>query len=529
MTTIIPRNLDYSSKDQVSLEIRLRSLLSSVFPDWTEQSVANFGNVLYGLMAYVGDTHTFYIDQWARESRISTAQLRRSLVALVKLTSFVPSTASAATADVVLTLPSAVAANVTVPAGTVVRTQNITEAVRFQLLSDLTIIAGLTSGSVTVENTRLVTEVLVSDGRPDQRFRLESTPVVIQTGSPVVSFADGAYTRVDNFLDSMSSDRHFVLRIDADDRGTLVFGDGVAGAIPVGTGSIDYKVGGGSVGNVEPGSLTVVDGTIVDDNGTRVSLVANNAVAASGGAPRQSNAEIRQQAPRERTLVNRAIARDDFEVGAELVPGVSRALAITSQEDAGVAENTLDLYVVPTGGGTASSVLLDQVRGQFFGSDAPFITLNTLNFRSLTAIYQDVDHQVRAFRAAGSTVAEMADAIRAVLADYYSDRITASRLIEIAPTVAAANGITASDGDDIVRNPLVDFGFNYKDGAGLGTGLLNWSDVFNVVNDLAEVRKLDAANGLLLDNARADLNIGVLAFPRLGNVTIIDGDTGASV
>lgn len=529
--TIVPSSLDYTSKDRAALERRINSLIDSAFPNWTDKSKANFGNLLLELFGHVGDIHSFYIDQWARESRIGSAQLRRSLLALIKLIDYTPSTRSAATVDLDVVLPAARATDVTYPAGSIVYTQSASTPIPFQLLTDLTIAAGGTTGSVSAEHSETITEAISSDGTPNQTFRLTRTPVVLQTGVPAVVFGDGAYTRVTNLLNSGSTDKHYVLNIDANDRATLTFGNGSNGAIPVGTGSVVYKIGGGSEGNIEPGDINRFASTFYDGAGLIVQQTVTNAAAASGGAERESNAAIRQTAPKAARVSDRAVAREDFEIVAIQVNGVARALAVTSEEDAAIGENQLYLFIVPEGGGVASTALLNEIKGKFqtvTGQPAPtHPTINTLDLRVQTATYASVDVTVRAHRASGYTTTEMKTAIDTVLNDFFGVTITASRLIEIAPKIAANNGITAADGDSVISNPLVSYGFEYKDADDVATGLLPWSDIFNVIRDLPQVRKVDASDGLLLDSLRADADIGTLKFPTKGTVVVIDGDTGA--
>ena len=531
MPAILPANLDYSNKDQDALERRLRSLIEVAFPNWTEAAKANFGNLLVGLFAFVGDTHTYYVDQWARESRISVAQLRRSLIGLVKLINYDPQGVSAATVDLTFTLEAAAANDVTIPAGTTCRTKDVTDPVTFELLADLTIAAGDTSGNGTVENTISQNEILVSDGLPNQTFRLNNAPFVDQSpSSPIVTFANGSYEVVDNFLDSTSTDRHVTIAVDSNDRATLRFGDGVNGAIPVGNGTVDYKIGGGEGGNVEANTITSIDGTFTDTLGNPVLVTVNNTSEASGGAPRESNAEIRQNAPKASRVLKRAIAREDYEVVAEQVPGVARALHVTKNEDDAIAENAGIVFVIPDGGGTASQALLDEVLSRFkqlTGYAAPtHPTINTFNLQVLTASYLTVDHSIRAHAAEGYTPTQMATAINTVLADFYGVTIASNRLIEIAPKVARDNNITDADGTSIIDNPLVNFGFFFKDSDGDPTGILPWTDVLNIIRDLDEVRKLDASQGLFLNGLREDVIIGTFKFPVLGQVSVIDGDTG---
>ena len=54
-------------------------------------------------------------------------------------------------------------------------------------------------------------------------------------------------------------------------------------------------------------------------------------------------------------LTDRTVTLDDYELGAENVAGVARALMVTSDQVEGVAENRGFLYIVPDGGGLASS------------------------------------------------------------------------------------------------------------------------------------------------------------------------------
>lgn len=531
MPAILPSNLDYSDKDHDAIERRLRSLVDVAFPNWTERSRANFGNLLIGLFAHVGDTHTYYLDQWARESRISTAELRRSLLGLIKLINYTAQGASAASVDETFSIPAAIANDVVIPAGTTVRTKTVTSPAVFELQSELTIPAGSTSAVGTVENTTSQQDIVVSDSLPNQVFRLNGIPFIDQSPlSPTISFANGSYEVVDNFLDSSSSDRHVTITVDSNDRATLRFGDGVNGAIPIGNGTVNYKTGGGSDGNVEPNSITAIDGSFTDVLGNPVVITVNNTDDASGGGPRASNAEIRINAPKASRVLKRAIAREDFEIVAEQVPGVARALHVTKNEDEAIAENAGIIFIIPDGGGTASQALLDEVYSRFksvTGYATPsHPTINTFNLQVQTASYLSVDHSVRAHAANGFTPAQMATAINNVLSDYYGVTIAANRLIEIAPKVARANNVTDADGSSVIQNPLVNFGFFFKDSDGDPTGVLPWTDVLNIIRDLDEVRKLDASQGLYLNGLREDVIIGTFKFPVLGTVEVIDGDTG---
>ncbi len=57
-------------------------------------------------------------------------------------------------------------------------------------------------------------------------------------------------------------------------------------------------------------------------------------------------------------------------------------------------------------------------------------------------------------------------------------------------------------------------------------GLLAFSDIFDVVKDSTGVRRLSPVDGdFTLNGDHADITLSRKEFPRLGTVTLVDGDT----
>jgi hypothetical protein len=503
---ILPLNTDYTDKDFDSLRARLFALINTLFPTWTDQQVANFGNLLVELFAFVGDVLTFYQDNQARESRITTARLRRSLLGLAKLVGYVPKGADAATANVTITLDSPVqaGATLTIPKGDIVKTQAVTDPITYQLLADLVFQAGETTKTgVGVENSTTLTTTVNSNGLANQNFLVPATPYVDKSASP--TFANGAYTQVDNFLASQSTDRHFVIIVDQNDRATLVFGNGVNGAIPLGTGTIVYKTGGGFAGRVQAGALnTMGNPTYKDSFGATKTVSVTNPAASSGGDDRETNAQIAVNAPEALRVLLRAVAREDYEIAAQKVPGVARALLVTNNEYAGIPENTGFLFVVPTSGGAPSAPLLASVLAQFVGTGAPFPKTNTFDVQVQGANYLTVNVAAKIFVAQGFTPAQAKANIIAALQSFFA--------------------ILQPDG---TPNPAINFGYYFQDANGIPTGTFDWSTLFDIVREAQGVRKIDAGPvGFLLNGLRADVPFGVIQFPQLGTVTLTDGSTG---
>ena len=498
---ILPQSVDYTDKDFDSLRARLIALVRSVFPDWSDFSVASFGNVLLEMYAFVGDVITFYLDNQARESRLVTATQRKNVIALARMLGYRLHGAQAATAEVLFKLARPPAADVVIPARTVVRTQEVTEPVRFQLLGDVVIPAGADPPEATsdVENSETRTQLYDARGLADLDVVLDHAPYL--DGSATVSAANGGYTEVESLLGSEPNDRHFLVLVDQNDRATIRFGNGTSGAPPTGTVQVTYKTGGGAGGNVDAARLVVVEGAFTDVHGHPVQLTVTNNDPATGGADRQSVASAKLVAPESLRTLTRTVTREDFEINARRVPGVARALMLTSNEDVSIDENAGILYVIPEGGGLPTPALKNAVLKQV--TDVYPHTL-TFQIAVQSPVYRNVDVEARVYLRQGHAKAAVRDRIKANLAAMFR--------------------VSEADG---TPNLLVDFGFNIKDQAGNPVGEIAWSDVFNVVRDTDGVRKVgDRRGDLKLNGLPADIKLGIKEFPLLGNVTLVDGDTG---
>jgi hypothetical protein len=493
---------DYTDRDFDAVRLRLHALIRSVFPEWTDFDVASFGNTLVDLFAFVGDVLSFYQDAQARETRLVTATPRKNVIALASMLGYALQGTRAATAEVVVRLERPPIASVTLPAGTVVRTEEITPAVRFQLLAPVVFAPGASSPEVRVivEHSRSHQRLATANALPDFEIALEQTPFL--DGSLVVSTAAGVWSEVESFLGSGPVDRHFTVRVDDGDRATLRFGNGNSGAIPTGTVSVLYKTGGGATGNVETDRLRVVEGAFTDAAGRPVLVSATNPLPASGGADRESVASARLRAPQSLRALTRTVSREDFEVNALRLRSVARALMLTANEDASIGENEGVLYVVPTGGGVPTPALKNLVYQQV--TEVYPCTLTFL-VRVQDPLYRRVDVRARLFLRPGVAAADVRERVRSRLSAHFR--------------------VSEPDG---TPNPRIDFGFNLRDAEGNPNGEIAWSDIFDVIRDTAGVRKLgDGRDDLLLSGLPADVKLRLNEFPQLGTVTLIDGDTGA--
>jgi hypothetical protein len=499
--TVRPLALDYTSLDFDSLRERLTQLARSAFPFWTDYEVASFGTTLLEMMAFIGDVLAFRVDQNARESRLVTATQRANVIALARMLGYRLRGAAAATVPVEFSLSRVPPADVVVPTGTVMRTMDAPEPVRFQLREPVTIRAGQDPPRAMgiAEQSQSHVQLIDAVGSPYLEVALERSPYLDVS----LAVTDGAntWTEVESLLASGPADRHFVVVVDSLDRATVRWGDGRNGLPPSGTLTLRYKTGGGARGNVEPGAIRVIESSILDARGQPVQLAVTNPNRANDGVERETIEHAKVVAPLTLRTPARSVAREDFEIHALAVPGVGRALMLTSNEDPTISENSGDLVIVPQGGGVPSQALLDAVTNKVT-VDYP----HTLTFevRAMPPPYRAVNVMARLRLRPGAAPADVGRRIRDRLAAFF------------APTLP-----------NNTPNPDVNFGF-YLRAEGELEGHLAWSDVANLVLDTTGVRKLDhGAVDLTLNGAAADVVLAVRQFPILGTVTLLHAETGA--
>jgi hypothetical protein len=515
---IQPAAPSYTEEDFQSLRARLIALCNSVFPNLDLASLAELATLLLETNAWIGDVLTYYLNATGREARITTATQRRGLLGLVKLIGFRVPGAVAAQATEQFVFSPAPTGTLTLPAGTIVQTQAVTTPIQYQLLAPLVAGPSTMSATATVENSTSQEDQFTSTGAANQAFLLTQTPY-IDASVQVTDSVTGPYDPIENptgwhevtnFLSSLSTDHVYTTTVDNLDRCLVTFGNGVTGALPGGTVTFNYKTGGGTAGAVTAGALNDIPGTFTDSLGNTIAVSVTNPAASTPGADRYSVAQIQQLAPASLATQGRAVSNSDFVTGALAVSGVLRALFLTSAEDPTIPWNTGMGFVVPTGGGQPTALLLQQVLAQFqqvVGYPAPsYPKLNAFPIQWLGVPYLTVNVSALVYLQTGAQPAVVGAAIRSALTAYFS------------PTLE--NG---------APNPMVDFGYSIQDQNGNPTGAFAWGDLFDLVSTVTGVLKLDPGlSGLLLNGARADVAIQNHQFPQLGSVQLVNAVTGAA-
>jgi hypothetical protein len=368
-----PIPVDYTSRDYQSLRSDLLNAVPSYLPEWTSTNVSGLGMTLLELFAYVGDIENYYIDRVANEAFLATAQLRSSILNLAYLIDYAPGDATPASAVLTLTLnPNS--PSFTLPVGAQFATAGSPgqAAVVFELADTHTFPANNTSStaeiSSTVENGVSVPLTVVqgitvanesvgtSSGAANQQYTLFNTGVIVPAVQVFVDEGLGPkpWAQIGDLIDAGPYDAVYSVAEDANGVFYIVFGDGASGRIPNPSAAITstYRVGGGVIGNVGAGQITV------NLSGSANIVAVTNPSSAVGGAEPETIPQIQANAPKSLTAAGRCVSEQDYASVALTYPGVSKASSVASGSSVAV-----NLYIHPAGGPYTQSQLAAQVAG----------------------------------------------------------------------------------------------------------------------------------------------------------------------
>jgi predicted phage baseplate assembly protein len=238
------------------------------------------------------------------------------------------------------------------------------------------VVARAVGGTVSAMHAELVRTELIgrSAGTPAEAFRTRFAPVLPREPNEVLEVRppDGeweAWTEVDDFSASDDGDPHYTLDAAS---GEIRFGpvvrqpDGSVrqfGRLPI-PGSLlrmtAYRIGGGRIGNVGAGTITVLRETV-----PYVDNVVNRK-GARGGVDAEELANALQRGPRLLKARNRAVTAEDFEsLAIESSPEVARAACIQPGADGDASRppaGTVAVLVLPRVADSERAVPLDEIR-----------------------------------------------------------------------------------------------------------------------------------------------------------------------
>lgn len=355
--------LDYTSQDFWSLKSRLvdniKEKFSDEFSDFIESDLAL---MLVEQWAFVGDTLSFKIDQIANEVFIDSVTEVDNAFRLSNLVGFVPlppiggksfwtaGIINVLETDLVITEPPIIDISVGDRSSTIELFSK--DSNDNPLFDDPIIIpAGATSISniIGVEGRTRV-DRFTGTGEADQTISLQLAPVLFD--SIRVKVDGSSYLKVDSFTDS-SPRREFRIEHNSSFEGFVIFGNSRSGFIPpVGSDiEITYRSGGGTIGNIVTGSVSVqqqfelVGGSL----GFSVSATFFNHTRGEFGYAGDGIEDIRRNLPLYLNTQNRAVSGRDYknftdQFATPFHGQVGKSTAVLRNH--GCAANVIDLYIL---------------------------------------------------------------------------------------------------------------------------------------------------------------------------------------
>jgi len=480
----LPR-IDYTSKSYESIRDSLIDYLQVNYAGlWTDFNSDTLGTALIDLLSYVGAVLAYNLDFFANEAFIDRARLRKNVISLCKLISYELSSGVAATTTCRFTLTDApLASHVLVPINFRISTKG-QDPVFFETTESGVILGGESYIDIACQEGKTLRDQFANaTGTANQRYALRFSPLI--DGTQTIWTDDGVssteWTEVKSFLESLPTDKHYIVETDEDGISWITFGDGATGAKPNDGDTIYgiYRVGGGIRGNVEVDTLVNLEGVLKDVNDNAVNASVTNLEAAAGGEDAESIETARSQAPKQLRTSFRSITNEDFETNAIQVPGIVRALALSHNEDDTLSENECYLYLVPTGGGDVSETVMDAVE-TWFEEERPYPI--TLVVHYFIANYVPVDISIDVWRRTGFTLP-----------------ITTSDIQDALEVFFDYEGLNGKG------EPNIDFGRD-----------IHISELYNILQDL------DCVDHVIITIPTGDVTVGNTYIAALGTVSITD-------
>ena len=429
-------SIAYTNKDYESLRRELLARVPQLTDRWTDFNASDLGVVLLELFCGIGDMLAYYLDAQAAEAFLPTARQRQNVINLCKLISYRLDTPVAATTTLRFALAAPLDEDLTIPAGTACRARLEEGDVEFETALDAVIPRGRTEVDVDARQGRRKSESFTGTGEPGQRLVLAGKSIA--QGSIRVRIQEREWTEVAHFQESDAGSLHFQTETDALDETTIVFGDGVHGAVPP-PGEpveVEYLETLGAAGNLGPNLVTeVLDAVYLD--GAQVALSVTNPAPATNGADRETLEHARRQAPAELRSLWKAVTKEDYKALAEGFPGVAKAQILDVNDCGNIRYYQVNLAVAPDGGGPPSA-LLKRDLAEFLESRKVI----TLEINLFDPVYRPVSVDADVFAHAGEDLDLVRSRVEDALAEHFAfERMDFGKAVRFSDLVALIDGV----------------------------------------------------------------------------------------
>jgi len=295
--------------------------------------------VLLDMLAYNTHYLGFNANMLANEMFLDSADLRASVVSKAKQVGYTPTSSTASTATIDITVTSASGATLTMARGTKFSTTVDGTSYNFVNNSDLSItpVDGVYKFSNVdiFEGTYLNFRYTANTSDTDQRFiipndNVDTTTLTIKVQESSSDATTNTYTLATGITGLDSTSKVYFLQEVENGRYQVTFGDGVLGKA-VADGNIvimDYINTNRAEAN--GASTFTLNGTIGGFSTATVTTISN----ASGGSLPESITSIKYNAPRDYTAQDRAVTADDYKVLVKSLYANAQSVQVYGGEDA---------------------------------------------------------------------------------------------------------------------------------------------------------------------------------------------------
>jgi len=228
---------------------------------------------------------------------------------------------------------------------------------RLEVTLDAIWVAATTTAEYEVYDRQIIliqgeskTESFVSNGEANQVLLTTEREVI--DGSMTVEVNSVEWSEVESLIYATASQQAYELSFDSQDRAIIRFGDNISGKIPPDglTIDLDFRIGGGEVGNVAKNAIrTTISGYVGASSTVSVS-VSNPVTQGSGGQDRETIEHIKEFAPRYVRTNDRAVTAEDYQTlsasfSDETFGSVAQAVAVLNTNLVPKENNLVYVYI----------------------------------------------------------------------------------------------------------------------------------------------------------------------------------------
>lgn len=306
----------------------------------------------FKIWAHIHELAHYYIEQAARESNPSTAELFSSLVNHARSVDYRVKSVKPCEVEITFTISQTHTSDIIIPKGTEIETK---ENIIYTTNQNAIILAGTLSAKTDATQIQTIENELigVSSGVANQVLVMSSD---IVDNSIVLKINSEIYEPKNTFYDSLPNSLHFIQTINASTNNDIILGDGVHGKLPTANQNIfaDYKKSIGKEGKVGKNTLTKIINLPTLPSG--IELEANNELESFGGEDFENIEVLRKNIARFTQTIDRAVSREMYIALAELYQGVGKAGLFYE------SGTKVEIFIVPQGGGLASPTFLAEIQ-----------------------------------------------------------------------------------------------------------------------------------------------------------------------